>query len=99
MKWSIGTWIRVRRARQQRWDADINRALGIPVPRLTQERARQLIQQGKWQEAITEIREATGYDRRDARCVVLALSYGWKIPTPCRLAWTPRRKKVSDIHS
>ncbi|GAB7109054.1 hypothetical protein JCM4814A_73680 [Streptomyces phaeofaciens JCM 4814] len=82
MKRSIGTWIRIRRARRQRWDADIIRALQIPVPRFTQERARQLIQQGKWQEAITEIREATDYDRRDARCVVLALTYGCKVPTP-----------------
>lgn len=81
MKWSIGTWIRVRRARRQYWDADVIRGLGIAVPRLTQDRARRLIQQGKRQEAIAEIREATGYDRRDARCVVLALSYGWKIST------------------
>lgn len=56
------------------------RALRLPVPRPTQERARDLVRQGDWHLAISEVRAATGYDRRDARCVVLALAYAWKLP-------------------
>ncbi|MFE6750793.1 hypothetical protein ACFVGM_33415 [Kitasatospora purpeofusca] len=54
----------------------------LPVPRSAQERARTLLQQRDWEGAISEIRTPTGYDRRDARCVALALTYAWKIPTP-----------------
>lgn len=54
----------------------------MPVPRTAQDRARNLVEQRGWTEAITEIREATGYSRRDARCIALALMYGWKIPAP-----------------
>ena len=55
--------------------------LRLPVPRPTQERARELIRQGSWEAAINEIRAAAGYDRRDARCVALTLAYAWKLPT------------------
>ncbi|MFJ8443410.1 hypothetical protein [Kitasatospora griseola] len=49
------------------------RALRLPVPRPTQERARELVRQGSWA-------AATDYDRRDARCIVLALAHAWKLP-------------------
>lgn len=81
MNWSMGPRLRSWRARRQGWDPDIVRAVRLAVPRSAQDRARELIQQRNWEAAINEIRSATGYDRRDARCVALALMYAWKIPT------------------
>jgi len=81
MNWSLGPRLRSWRARRQGWDPDAVRALRLPVPRSAQDRAQELIQQGKVVTAINEIRSLTGYDRRDARCVVLALMCSVKIPT------------------
>lgn len=89
---SLAGWVRIRRARRQNWDSDIIRGLGMPVPRTAQDRARNLVEQRRWDDAITEIREATGYGRRDARCIALALMYGWKIPT------SPRRPRCLQAH-
>lgn len=89
MIWSAGAWARIRRARRRHWDPDIIRGLGLPVSKPAQEQARELIQQRKYEEAIAEIRAATGYDRRNARYVSQALMYGWKLPIPIR----PRRRQ------
>ena len=75
------------------WDPDIARARDLPVPRTVQDRALQLIRQGRLAEAVEEIRAATGYDRRDGRSVMLALLYAVEVPTvPARKArswrWT-----------
>lgn len=88
MAGSVAVWVRIRRARRQKVDPDIIRGLGLPVPRAAQDQSRHLIGQRKWQEAITEIRKATGYSRRDARCIALALMYGCKVPT--RMPRRPR---------
>ena len=69
----------------------------MPVPRTAQDRARNLVEQRGWTEAITEIREATGYSRRDARCIALALMYGWKIPAPMP-GRPPRRRSRGPIN-
>lgn len=97
MIWSVAAWVRIRRARRQTWDHDIIRGLALPVPKSVQDRARELIQQRKFEEAIVEIREATGYDRRNARCVSQALMYSWKLPTPirCRSKQTRARAAAS----
>lgn len=87
----VAARVRIWRARRQRWDSDIIRGLGMPVPRTAQDWARNLVEQRGWTEAITEIREATGYGRRDPRFIALALMYGWKIPTP--MPGRPRRRR------
>ncbi|MEV5787438.1 hypothetical protein AB0L42_41740 [Streptomyces sp. NPDC052287] len=46
-----------------------------------QDLAQQLVQERRFSKAIQEIARATGYDRRDSRSVVLALSYEIKVPT------------------
>ncbi|SDN04767.1 hypothetical protein [Actinacidiphila guanduensis] len=84
MIWSVAARVRIRRARRQHWDRDIIRGLGLTVPKSAQDRARELLRQRKFEEAIVEIRKATGYDRADARCVAHALMYRWKLPTPVR---------------
>ncbi|MFD0267561.1 hypothetical protein ACFVGY_13320 [Streptomyces sp. NPDC127106] len=52
------------------------------MPKEAQELAQQLVQQQRYSAAIHEIARATGYDRRDSRCVVLALTYAVKVPLP-----------------
>jgi len=96
MIWSAAAWVRIRRAHRQNWDPDIIRGLGLPVPKSAQNRARELIQQRKFEEAIAQIGEATGYDRRNARCVSQALTYGWKLPTPIRRRWRTRVRAVAS---
>jgi hypothetical protein len=82
MEWTVGPRFRAWRARRRGWDADLVRAMRLPVPCAAQERARELVHQGKVKEAIEEIRTSTGYDRRDARGVVaLALLYSMTVPT------------------
>ncbi len=71
MNWSLGPRLRSWRARRHGRDPDVVRALWLPMPLSVQDRARELIQQGRVAAAINEIRSWTGYDRRDARCVVL----------------------------
>ncbi|MFC8722935.1 hypothetical protein [Kitasatospora sp. NPDC057198] len=80
MRSPIGPMLRSWRAQKQNWDPDIAQALSLPLPRPAQERARALIQERDWEGAISEIRKATGYNRRDVRCIALALMYAWKIP-------------------
>jgi hypothetical protein len=81
MRWSLGARFRASRARRRGWDADIVRAMRLPVPQAVQERARELVQQNKIREAIEEIRVSTGYERRDARGVALALLFSVTVPT------------------
>jgi hypothetical protein len=76
--------LRARRAARQGWDPDIIQGLLVPVPAQAQQRARDLIKAKNWQDAIDEIRCASGRDRRDARCATLALMYGWRLPQPAR---------------
>jgi hypothetical protein len=53
----------------------------LPVPQAVQERARELVHQNKIEEAIKEIGASTGYERRDARCVALALLLSVTVPS------------------
>jgi hypothetical protein len=62
-------------------DPDIVRGMQIPVPAAVQARARVLVGRHELQEAIAEIRQATGYERHDARCVVLTMNFGLRVPT------------------
>jgi hypothetical protein len=74
--WRFRAW----RLRRSGWDPDIVRALRLPVPQAVQDRAQQLIRNGEIPTAIDEIRASTGYGRRDARCVALALTYSVTVP-------------------
>lgn len=96
MIWSVAAWVRIRRARRQNWDRDIIRGLGLTVPKSAQDRAHELIQQRRFNEAIDEISEATGYDRRTARCASQALMYRWKLPTPVRHPSDPTHVRAAD---
>ncbi|MFE2584888.1 hypothetical protein [Streptomyces sp. NPDC059378] len=81
-------WRRTAEDRAARQAADARLATRIRAVHLesggtygpAQDRARNLVEQQRWNEAISEICEATRYGRHDARCVVLALMYGWKVP-------------------
>ncbi|MBF9069092.1 hypothetical protein [Streptacidiphilus fuscans] len=81
MGWPLRRRFLAWRMRRSSWDPDIIRALQLPVPQAVQERAQELIHEGKINTAIDEIRSSTGYDRPDARSVVLALMYSVPVPT------------------
>ncbi|MFD3453850.1 hypothetical protein ACFWVC_16940 [Streptomyces sp. NPDC058691] len=82
MTWSIAAIWHAWTARRQGWDPDIVRALRLPVPSPVQDSARALIHAGRRNDAVDHVRQSTGYNRRDARCIALALQYGWRLPFP-----------------
>ncbi|MEU6343274.1 hypothetical protein ABZ883_20290 [Streptomyces sp. NPDC046977] len=89
MTWSITAMWHAWTARRQGWDPEIVRALRLPVPSPVQDTARALVHAGRWNDALDHIRQSTGHNRRDARCIARALQYGWRLPLP-RAARQPR---------